>query len=315
MVAIQDEQLDLFLEELRRPAVWPQSIQIYKHAENYLHRSEHKWPGMKFTVDCFPNFKACIMGPNLNDSNAIPRRSLRTYNLVANDVAALRRLLEIPGVIDWSKAAYFSAFSSELHDTLKLVCEQHGTTIGPTDRTDFAHVGFLINTKDVQPVPSGKTEQGLERPTTLRPFSAADIPNVNRLWAFSGTPEGMAYLTYLQSHGFPNMAAYGADSEMVGFLICNSEMGLAAAHVSPEHRGRQLFQVMAFEWCKAMAAIGQTDTFAFVANDNIASMKSLTRLGAKKVDDWKVSYVLFRPKNCDPADPLLAWYDVISNKN
>jgi RimJ/RimL family protein N-acetyltransferase len=148
---------------------------------------------------------------------------------------------------------------------------------------------------------------------SLRPFDVADIEKVNGKWLFSGTPSGLAYLTYLHSHGFPTMAAYTTQSnQLIGFLICNSEMNLAAAYVDPDYRGRHLFHSMAFEWCQEMAALGQTLTFAFVSEQNLASLKSLERLGGEEVDGWRVSYVLFLPKKCEPEDPLLLWYQRIN---
>ena len=149
----------------------------------------------------------------------------------------------------------------------------------------------------------------------LRPFTADDIPQVNKLWNFGGTPSTEVYLSYLQSHGFPNMAAFTAmTGEMVGFLLCNADMNLAAANVTPAYRGRQLFQAMAAEWCKAMAVVGHGETFAFVDEWNEASKRSLMRLGGKRVENWNVAYLLFTPKNCDPNDPLLLWYNVINGK-
>jgi len=148
----------------------------------------------------------------------------------------------------------------------------------------------------------------------LRPIAAQDIEKVNSLWSFSGTESSLTYLKFLHSHGFPAIAAYTAADELAGFLICNSDMALAAAYVTPELRNRGLFQAMAFEWCLKMAAIGRSDTFTFVNARNTASLKSLERLGGKKSDDWTVSYVLFVPANCDPSDPLLMWYEKIRNK-
>ena len=122
----------------------------------------------------------------LQYQNPIPRRDYLTYNAVARDLVAFRQLLLTPGVIEWTNACYFSGnlsfakcivrftrslifwkdvvlvfklffismllgFPIELHDTLKDVCEQHGTIIGPNDRIDFAHVGILINATDVNP--------------------------------------------------------------------------------------------------------------------------------------------------------------------
>lgn len=150
---------------------------------------------------------------------------------------------------------------------------------------------------------------------TLRPFAATEIEQVNTLWSFAGTPSAQTYLMYLQRQGFPNMAAFTATTgEMVGFLICNSDMNLAAANVTPAYRGRQIFQAMAAEWCKEMAAIGQAETFAFIDVRNKASLKSLERLGAERVANWDVAYLLFIPRNCDPEDPLLLWYQIISDK-
>ncbi|XP_055331118.1 uncharacterized protein LOC129583368 [Paramacrobiotus metropolitanus] len=305
MLIIKEDQLEEFCGELQH--LLPQSFPILKLAQNHLKKNSFAWPGLEFVVDRFPNFTACLVRPRPGDPTYVPRRCHYLYSAIATDVENFKMLLDQPDLVNWKTAVYFQAIPEDLLGAVEEVCSKHGSTIGPKQHLHFSATGWTVKPAEIASMPQPPIEG-----FTFRRPDRDDMPVLSKLWRYGGgTDETLQYLYHLHDHHFPMMGIY-KEQQLVGFGIITAEMAMSAGYVQPEIRGRGLAGGIIGYSAKDMQEIGETDSFMFISEDNVASKKVFTKgAGAVRQEDWRIVDVLYKPHNVDKNDPLMIWYNNI----
>ena len=137
-------------------------------------------------------------------------------------------------------------------------------------------------------------------------------------WDYS-CPETLPYFQYLLSDKclLPNSAVFDAETNvLVAHVLYSGDGAIGAGWVHPEYRGRGLYQVVIYDLCQKIFAMGQKVAWAYVSADNDASTQAFRSIGGEECDyrvDWIESFPLVN--NCITSNRIICQQSTIENTN
>ncbi|XP_055341471.1 uncharacterized protein LOC129590332 isoform X2 [Paramacrobiotus metropolitanus] len=270
---------------------FPQALPLFVQARNML-SGKCVWPLTQLILDKFPDFTVAMTRPVPRDDNAtqeyvVRGKTRQAVSFFAKDSAALRRFLRdnFMQLVDWYRPVIFSAVPVEF---VPLMIEET-THIGNIRIEDGQHDNrsdhvLLLRAKDLQ----RSTAPALPAGYRLGVLEPQHIPLLLSQWKFVGRlghgVDATPYFRYLLTHGFPSVALFDQQGQLVAGNIYEPDGNLGQGFVKAAdgQQGAYLEIVNRHLAEKVFSQLGQETAWAYIQEDDAATLRSYEQLGAHK---------------------------------
>nr|XP_006638569.1 PREDICTED: glycine N-acyltransferase-like protein 3 [Lepisosteus oculatus] len=271
MAVLESEQLQIAEGILRQ--FLPESLKVYGCLFNINRGKPHN---IEVIADSWPAFKVILCRPKRQ--GVLDREGdFNIHSIFSRDKESLGKLLQRPGVIDWSRFSLLAGVDLKHLDVVKDLALSRNV---PARTQTVVYVMTLEDSSQLRQLPE-HSDAGC-RLARLSP-SHAELVNAN--WSFGGDRNSYNSVLNYISHN-PSLCVLDERGKPISWILMYQHCALGLLYTLPDHRRQGHAKLLVTEMSRQLLEQGYP-VYCFVEEENQISYQLFTSLGFRHKPDYR----------------------------